>query len=181
MNLGMLLFMPASIAGEQIILIDTSTERDGQPAREVTYGELLENVSKAAGLLTTLGVQAGDRVGVFATNSAECVEAIFGAAFVGATVVPMNFRAGAEEAAHLMSDSGIKVLFSESRYSDLVSDNRPDSLEHVFMLDDSGSYHQARDESFELPVPEDVDPDGCLLYTSPSPRDGLLSRMPSSA
>ena len=27
-----------------------------------------------------------------------------------------------------------------------------------------------------------VDPSGnCLLYTSPSPRDGLLSRMPSSA
>ena len=28
-----------------------------------------------------------------------------------------------------------------------------------------------------------VDPDhmACLLYTSPSPRDGLLSRMPSSA
>ena len=24
-------------------------------------------------------------------------------------------------------------------------------------------------------------PIGCLLYTSPSPRDGLLSRMPSSA
>ena len=24
-------------------------------------------------------------------------------------------------------------------------------------------------------------PSGCLLYTSPSPRDGLLSRMPSSA
>ena len=24
-------------------------------------------------------------------------------------------------------------------------------------------------------------PDYCLLYTSPSPRDGLLSRMPSSA
>ena len=24
-------------------------------------------------------------------------------------------------------------------------------------------------------------PVGCLLYTSPSPRDGLLSRMPSSA
>ena len=26
-----------------------------------------------------------------------------------------------------------------------------------------------------------TDIDGCLLYTSPSPRDGLLSRMPSSA
>ena len=28
---------------------------------------------------------------------------------------------------------------------------------------------------------EDRDREGCLLYTSPSPRDGLLSRMPSSA
>ena len=29
-----------------------------------------------------------------------------------------------------------------------------------------------------LNIPDDYD---CLLYTSPSPRDGLLSRMPSSA
>ena len=26
-----------------------------------------------------------------------------------------------------------------------------------------------------------IEHNGCLLYTSPSPRDGLLSRMPSSA
>ena len=31
------------------------------------------------------------------------------------------------------------------------------------------------DEDFNKPII------GCLLYTSPSPRDGLLSRMPSSA
>ena len=30
-------------------------------------------------------------------------------------------------------------------------------------------------------APERLDELGCLLYTSPSPRDGLLSRMPSSA
>ena len=29
--------------------------------------------------------------------------------------------------------------------------------------------------------PQAAQPEGCLLYTSPSPRDGLLSRMPSSA
>ena len=28
---------------------------------------------------------------------------------------------------------------------------------------------------------DDVSGGGCLLYTSPSPRDGLLARMPSSA
>ena len=32
-----------------------------------------------------------------------------------------------------------------------------------------------------IPRPEQLEFFGCLLYTSPSPRDGLLSRMPSSA
>ena len=38
--------------------------------------------------------------------------------------------------------------------------------------------------SFEEEFKADLDAvkaGGCLLYTSPSPRDGLLSRMPSSA
>ena len=30
-------------------------------------------------------------------------------------------------------------------------------------------------------VPGGIDPHTCLLYTSPSPRDATLSRMPSSA
>ena len=30
-------------------------------------------------------------------------------------------------------------------------------------------------------VAQQASPNTCLLYTSPSPRDGLLSRMPSSA
>ena len=36
---------------------------------------------------------------------------------------------------------------------------------------DYNRHHFVRNSEFE----------GCLLYTSPSPRDGLLSRMPSSA
>ena len=39
-------------------------------------------------------------------------------------------------------------------------------------------------DRFDLKVFVDTDADIrliCLLYTSPSPRDGLLSRMPSSA
>ena len=36
-------------------------------------------------------------------------------------------------------------------------------------------------DSPDVPAPELENLDACLLYTSPSPRDGLLSRMPSSA
>ena len=41
----------------------------------------------------------------------------------------------------------------------------------------SQAYGAKLEELFDLPV----DYQDCLLYTSPSPRDGLLSRMPSSA
>ena len=36
-------------------------------------------------------------------------------------------------------------------------------------------------QTLETEVDRETIIDGCLLYTSPSPRDGLLSRMPSSA
>ena len=37
------------------------------------------------------------------------------------------------------------------------------------------------DESYSATGDLTMSDQGCLLYTSPSPRDGLLSRMPSSA
>ena len=37
------------------------------------------------------------------------------------------------------------------------------------------------DGSILVPYSPEARASGCLLYTSPSPRDGLLSRMPSSA
>ena len=48
----------------------------------------------------------------------------------------------------------------------IVATTRPET-----MLGDSGVCVNPADERYK----------GCLLYTSPSPRDGLLSRMPSSA
>ena len=52
-------------------------------------------------------------------------------------------------------------------------------------------YHEAKNQSYvgQVAVAQVVMnrvrdtrlPKHCLLYTSPSPRDGLLSRMPSSA
>ena len=71
-------------------------------------------------------------------------------------------------------------------------------VEAAEAFDQGGRTEKAADERAELKIlesylPEQLDQDalteiierilseGCLLYTSPSPRDGLLSRMPSSA
>ncbi|MEM8922938.1 MAG: AMP-binding protein [Actinomycetota bacterium] len=163
MNLGSLLDLPSMIVPDAMVLIDTTAE--GGP-REVTYGELREAVSLTAGLLLGLGVEQGDRVGVFATNSTEALEALFAAAAVGATVVPMNFRAADEEVTHLLADSGAKVLFAETRYRELIERCRPASVERIIYLDDD--YAALRDESEEYPLVNEVDDDdlATLLYTS---------------
>jgi acyl-CoA synthetase (AMP-forming)/AMP-acid ligase II len=162
-NLASLLDLPSMIVPEAIAVIDT-TAAGG--ARAVTYGELRSAVAQTAGLLTELGIGHGDRVGLFATNSCAALEVIFATSAVGAVIVPMNFRAGPEEAAHLQADSGVRVLFAESRYRDLVQSTRPASVEQVIYLDED--YVARRDAADEYPLVADVE-DGelaALLYTS---------------
>ena len=53
----------------------------------------------------------------------------------------------------------------------------PGSPEEVWQAIATGSGNNAWFTKTEI----DERVGGCLLYTSPSPRDGLLSRMPSSA
>ena len=50
-------------------------------------------------------------------------------------------------------------------------------LKSVAIIDDRTAYGQGLVGVFKATAQQK----GCLLYTSPSPRDGLLSRMPSSA
>jgi acyl-CoA synthetase (AMP-forming)/AMP-acid ligase II len=162
-NLGSLLDLPSMIVPESVVLIDTTG--DGE-ARTVTYEELRAAVSQTAGLLTSLGLGEGDRVGVFATNSTAFLEALFGASALGATVVPMNYRAADEEVSHLLADSGSRVVFTETRYRDLIESCRPDSLEEIIYLDDD--YPARRDAADEWPLMAEVDDDdlAALLYTS---------------
>ncbi len=163
MNLASLLDLPSMIAPDSIVAIDTTT--DGED-RAITYEELRAAVSQTCGLLMELGVGAGDRVGLFATNSAAMLEALFACSAVGATLVPMNYRAADEEVSHLLADSGAKLLFAETRYRDLIESCRPESLENIIYLDDD--YAAKRDAAEEFPLVNDVEDEdlAALLYTS---------------
>ena len=60
-------------------------------------------------------------------------------------------------------------------------------LELIHNISSAQTYQVITEESENLTIyldfysPAIIDYKACLLYTSPSPRDGLLSRMPSSA
>ena len=54
-------------------------------------------------------------------------------------------------------------------------------IKHVLVRHEQGATHAADGYARACNKPGVVLVTSCLLYTSPSPRDGLLSRMPSSA
>ena len=53
--------------------------------------------------------------------------------------------------------------------------------ENIFIMDEDGSNVVQLTNNDGMNSHPAWSPDGCLLYTSPSPRDATLSRMPSSA
>jgi long-chain acyl-CoA synthetase len=76
------------------------------------YSELREAAGRVTSLLSSLGVVAGDRVGIMLPNVPAFPMAFYGALGAGAVVVPMNPMLKSREVAYYLSDSGAKVLFA---------------------------------------------------------------------
>ena len=69
-----------------------------------------DRIDAAARAYLVLGLEPGDRVGIWAPNCAEWVFAAFGALAAGAVVVPLNTRFKGAEAAFVLGRSRAKVL-----------------------------------------------------------------------
>ncbi|MBL7501251.1 fatty acid--CoA ligase family protein [Frankia sp. CNm7] len=79
----------------------------------LSYVELVDRVRRAAGAFAELGVGKGDRVAVWAPNSAEWVIAAFGVLTAGGVLVPVNTRYKAAEAADIIVRSGAKAVVTQ--------------------------------------------------------------------
>ena len=91
----------------------------GKPAifwgdTEVGYRQLAEQVGRVAtALISTHGVQPGDRVGLWHHNAPEFVAAFYGILAVGGVVVPINNFLKPAEIVHIIRDAGLRVLLSD--------------------------------------------------------------------
>jgi acyl-CoA ligase (AMP-forming) (exosortase A-associated) len=81
-------------------------------ASTVSYGELATTVRAFAAGMVHLGVQRGERVGVYLEKRVETVVASFGAAAAGAVFVPMNPLLKAEQVGYIARDCGVRVLIT---------------------------------------------------------------------
>jgi acyl-CoA synthetase (AMP-forming)/AMP-acid ligase II len=154
-NIAMLLELPSAIAGDQMIVEDDDVA--------LAFAELRAEVTRTAGLLRDRGVGPCDRVGIFAMSSVRVVGIIFAAAALEAVAVPMNYRARSSEVAHLLTDSGSKLVFADPRYADSLREAVPDGPD-VVPIDEALTALIAAAE----PVAEfaSAGDDALLLYTS---------------
>ena len=97
-----LLVAAAERYGDGIAVVDG-------PVR-LSYAELLEAAHTFGAALVADGVEPGDRVAIWAFNSAEWIVAVLGLFAAGAVLVPVNTRFKGVEAADILSRSGVKLL-----------------------------------------------------------------------
>jgi long-chain acyl-CoA synthetase len=96
--------------------------------------EMLRRVAGFARALRALGVQSGDRVGLFAPNCPEWAAADLAIQGIGAVVVPIYFHESAERLIYIVKDSGAHVVFTSGEEpARLVAECRPrlPEVDHV--------------------------------------------------
>ncbi|MEU4433752.1 FadD3 family acyl-CoA ligase [Nocardia rhamnosiphila] len=81
-----------------------------------SYRELVDRIRRAAGSFAESGIGKGDRVAVWAPNSAEWIVAALGLMTAGGVLVPVNTRFKAEEAADVIRRSGARALLVQKGF-----------------------------------------------------------------
>ena len=111
--------------GDREALVDVPTHR------RWTYNELDVEVDELARGLLELGVEKGDRVGIWSPNCAEWVLLQYATAKVGAILVNVNPSYRSHELRYVVNQSGMRLLVAAvahktSDYRAMVEQVRPD-------------------------------------------------------
>ena len=89
-----------------------------------SFSDLADRSNRLANALAGMGVGQGDKVGMLQVNCNECIEVYFATAKLGATYVPLNFRARAEELEFMINFSEASALFLGQRYVKMINSMR---------------------------------------------------------
>lgn len=106
---------------------------------KLTFDELEQQCERMARALLAFGLRKGDRVALWAPNSAEWIIAAIGAQRVGGVLVPLNTRLKGKEAAFILRRSHARLLctvqeFLGIRYPELLAEEELPALEHILDL-----------------------------------------------
>jgi len=157
---------------------------EADDGRNFTFREIKEKVDRLAAGLQNVGIEKGDRIGVYGKNSFEYFLVYGAAAALGAIVLPINWRLSTEEAVFNLNDGSPKVLFTDPEFRESVRKemDRIPSLRSMVSLKDGGSaapFASLLSESADFQKNEVGTDDGFVIIHTAAvagrPRGALLS------
>ena len=126
------------------LLADQASARGDAPAltyksETVTYAGLRDAAAAFARGLQRIGLERGERVGIYLDKRIETVASVFGTSAAGGVFVPVNPLLRPQQVAYILDDCSVRVLVtSAERYSRLRDQLREcRSVEHVIVVDGS--------------------------------------------
>jgi len=87
--------------------------------RRRNWRQFAERVARYAGVLRSLGLDAGDRVGIIALNSDYYLETFYAVPWAGGIIVPINTRWSQPEIAYALADAGVRILVVDEHHAEL--------------------------------------------------------------
>jgi len=85
--------------------------------KEFSYAELKVGAEKLAAHLVNSGIQKGDRVAIYMSNSWESILSIYGITLSGGVFLFVNPQTKANKLQYILKDCGAKVLIAEAALS----------------------------------------------------------------
>ena len=105
--------------------------------REFTYPEILAESIRTAQLLQAAGLKPGERAALWLRNSPEFVFNLFGIFAADGVAVPINSFLRPVEVAHVIRDSGAKILVAEpDQKAEIIASGQLPEGVRVLSIDD---------------------------------------------
>jgi long-chain acyl-CoA synthetase len=111
--------------------------------RRLTFAKYRNQVKILAAGLSQNGISKGDRIGIVGKNSLEFFLLYGAAAFLGAIVLPINWRLSADEVCFNLNDCSPKIVFIDEEFQSSLQPKQQElsSVTAYFNLKgDSGSF-----------------------------------------
>jgi fatty-acyl-CoA synthase len=94
---------------------------EGESSRRASFAQVAERVERLAAALHRLGVREGDRVGTFAWNTQEHLEAYFAIPCMGAVLHTLNIRLFPEQLTYVVNHAEDKIVLVDASLVPLLA------------------------------------------------------------
>ncbi|MEE4242784.1 MAG: AMP-binding protein, partial [Desulfopila sp.] len=111
--------------------------------RTLTFSQYQEEIEVLAAGLAREGVKKGDRIGVLGKNSLEYFLIYGAAAFLGAIVLPINWRLSVDEVCFNLNDCEPLLLFVDAEFQQNLqgrSEQLPSVISRFNLKEDQGTF-----------------------------------------